>query len=87
VPVESKTKGTMILRCGGRFYKVLKLIKHEDSFYSFECRDLDKREDKILHLHDWRVNKFLPSLYTAVLLGLVRCRLLFAVGLAGNGIF
>ena len=41
----------MILRSGGRFYKVLKLIKHEDSFYSFECRDLDKREDKILHFN------------------------------------
>jgi len=31
VPVESKTKGTMILRCGGCFYKVLKLRSSGDN--------------------------------------------------------
>jgi hypothetical protein len=46
--MESRTKGAMILRVKGRFYKVLKLKSTKDNNYSFECKDLDKRESKIL---------------------------------------
>jgi len=46
--VESKTNGTMILRCGGRFYKVLKLRSTGDNNYIFECKDLDTKEEKTL---------------------------------------
>jgi hypothetical protein len=42
--MESRTKGTMILRCGGRFYKVLKLRSKGDNSYTFECKDLDTKE-------------------------------------------
>lgn len=44
--MESKTKGTMILRCGGRFYKVLKLRSSGDNSYTFECKDMDTKDDK-----------------------------------------
>jgi hypothetical protein len=44
--VESKTKGTMILRCGGRFYKVLKLRSKGDNSYTFKCKDLDTKESR-----------------------------------------
>jgi hypothetical protein len=45
--VESKTKGTMILRCGGHFYKVLKLRSSEDHSYTFDCKELDSKESKV----------------------------------------
>jgi hypothetical protein len=47
--VESRTKGTMILRSSGRFYKVLKLTSSGENNYTFECKDLNTKEDKILH--------------------------------------
>ena len=46
--MESRTKGTMILRCGGRFYKVLKLRSTGDNNYTFECKELDTKEGKNL---------------------------------------
>ncbi len=48
MPVENRTKGTMILRCGGRFYKVPKLRSSGENTYTFECKDLDPKENKIL---------------------------------------
>jgi hypothetical protein len=36
----------MILRCNGRFYKVLKLRSKEDCSYTFECKDLDAKESR-----------------------------------------
>ena len=45
--MESKTKGTMILRCGGRFYKVLKVRTAEENSYTFECRDLESKQSKV----------------------------------------
>ena len=38
----------MILRCGGCFYKVLKLRSSGDNSYTFECKDLDTKQSKIL---------------------------------------
>jgi len=49
--VESRTKGTMILRSKGRFYKVLKLRSTGDNNYTFECKDLDTKEDKSLQFN------------------------------------
>lgn len=49
--VESRTKGTMILRCGGRFCKVLKIRSSGNNNYTFECKDLDTRKNKILQFN------------------------------------
>jgi len=38
----------MILRCGGRFYKVLKIHGRGGNNYSFETKDLDTKESKVL---------------------------------------
>ena len=46
MPVESKTKGTMILRSGGRFYKVLKLRSSEDN-NTFECEDSTQKDQTL----------------------------------------
>jgi hypothetical protein len=54
--VERKTKGTMILRSGGRFYKVLKMGKCEKNAYLFECKDLRTRDDKVFQ---FRLSGFL----------------------------
>ena len=37
----------MILRCGGRFYKVLKLRSNGEHSYTFECKDIDSKESKV----------------------------------------
>jgi predicted nucleic acid-binding protein len=37
----------MILRCGGRFYKVLKLRSSGENSYTFECKDLDTKESRV----------------------------------------
>jgi hypothetical protein len=41
----------MILRCGGRFYKVLKIRSLGDNNYSFDAKDLDTKQDKILEFN------------------------------------
>jgi len=40
----------MILRCEGRFYKVLKLRSKGDISYIFKCKDLDTKESKEFQL-------------------------------------
>ena len=49
--MEIRAKGTMILRVKGRFYKVLKLRTTGDNNYTFECKDLDTKEEKTLQLN------------------------------------
>ncbi|MCJ7635513.1 hypothetical protein MUP77_24385 [Candidatus Bathyarchaeota archaeon] len=46
--VESRTKGTMILRYGGRFYKVIKVRSRGDNNYTFECTDIDTKQSRTL---------------------------------------
>jgi hypothetical protein len=46
--MECRTEGTMILRFKGRFYKVLKLKGNGDSNYTFECKDLETKQEKTL---------------------------------------
>ena len=46
--MESHTKGTMILRYSGRFYKVIKVRSRGDNNYLFECKDLHTKESKVL---------------------------------------
>ena len=53
----------MILRCGGCFYKVLKLRNSGDNNYIFECKDLDTKESKILQ---YRMSGLLEALDQAV---------------------
>jgi hypothetical protein len=49
--MEGQSKGTMILRYKGRFYKVLKTRARGNNNYTFECRDLDTKEDMILQFN------------------------------------
>ena len=49
--MESRTKGTMVLRFKGRFYKVIRSRSQVDNNYIFECKDLDTKEDKTLHFN------------------------------------
>ena len=49
--MESRTKGTMILRFKGKFYKVIRSRSQVDNNYVFECKDLDTKEDKTLQLN------------------------------------
>ena len=48
--METKSKGTMILRSDKRFYKVFKMSKGERSAYTFECKDLRTREGKVFQV-------------------------------------
>ena len=47
--MESRVKGTMILRGGGRFHKVVKLRSIGDNNYIFECKDLDTKQETTIH--------------------------------------
>ena len=38
----------MILRYSGRFYKVIKVRSRGDNSYTFECKDIDTKQDKTL---------------------------------------
>ena len=38
----------MILRYSGRFYKVIKVRSHGDNTYTFECKDIDTKQNKTL---------------------------------------
>jgi integrase len=49
--LESRTKGTMILRYSGRFYKVLNIRSHWNSNYSLEAKNLDAKQDKTLEVN------------------------------------
>jgi hypothetical protein len=46
--VESRTKGTMILRYRGRFYKVIKARSRGDNSYTFDCIDIDSKQSRTL---------------------------------------
>ena len=61
--MESETKGTMILRYSGRFYKVIKVKSRGDNNYTFECKDLDTKESKILQ---YKMSGLLEALDQAV---------------------
>jgi hypothetical protein len=42
--LESRTKGTMILRYKGQFYKVIRVRSQGDNVYTFECKDIDTKK-------------------------------------------
>ena len=46
--MENGTKGTMILRYSGRFYKVIKVRSHGENSYTLECKDIDSKQNKTL---------------------------------------
>jgi len=46
--MESRTKGTMILRYSGRFYKVINVRSRGDNSYTFECKDIDTKQSRTL---------------------------------------
>ena len=48
--LESRTKGTMILRYTGRFYKIINVRSRGDNNYTFECKDIDTKQSKTLKL-------------------------------------
>jgi hypothetical protein len=39
------SKGTLIIRRRGRFYKVLRTRHLGDNWWTFECKDLDTKKD------------------------------------------
>jgi hypothetical protein len=50
--MESKTKGTMILRYRSCFLKVIKVRSSGDNDWTFECRDLNtNKQDQTLRLN------------------------------------
>ncbi len=49
--MESRTNGTMILRYKGCFYKVIKVRSHGDNNWTFECKDLDTKQNQTLTLN------------------------------------
>ena len=42
--METQSKGTLILRVRGRFFKVLAVRSRGDNWYTFECKSLDSKE-------------------------------------------
>jgi hypothetical protein len=48
--VIEATKGTMILRYSGRFYKVIKVRSQGDNDWVFECKDLHTKKSQSLTL-------------------------------------
>ena len=46
--MESETKGTMILRYSGRFYKVINVRSRGDNSYTFECKDIETKQSRPL---------------------------------------
>ena len=44
-PLIIHSKGTLILRRRGRFYKVISTRHVKDNWWIFECKDIDKKED------------------------------------------
>ena len=40
-----RSKGTLILRRRGRFYKVIRTTHVKDKWWIFECKDIDKKEN------------------------------------------
>ena len=40
-----RSKGTLIIRRRGRFYKVLRTRHLGDNWWTFECKDLDTKKD------------------------------------------
>ena len=49
--MASQTRGTMLLRFDGRFYKVLKVLNSGGNNFTFKCKDFDSKEDKTLHFN------------------------------------
>jgi hypothetical protein len=45
--VESRTKETVILRYGGRLYKVLEVRTAEKNYYTLECRNLESKQSRV----------------------------------------
>jgi hypothetical protein len=48
----------MILRCGGLFYKILKVRSLGDNSYAFECIDIDSKKNEIFQ---YRLYGFLEA--------------------------
>ena len=42
--LQSRTKGTFILRRKGRFYKVIKTKKTQANWWTFECKDIKSKQ-------------------------------------------
>ena len=43
--LKIQIKGTFILRRKGRFYKVIKTRHTEGNWWTFECKDIDSKQD------------------------------------------
>ena len=61
--MESRTKGTMILRYKGCFYKIINVRSRGDNNWTFECKDLNTKQNQTLTLN---LSGFLEALDKAL---------------------
>ena len=46
-PSTSQVKGTFILRRGGRFYKVITTRSAGANWWTFECKDIESKQNQV----------------------------------------
>ena len=60
-PLKIQIKGTFILRRKGRFYKVIKTRHTEGNWWTFECKDIDSKQDVLFNFEMLGLLKALNS--------------------------
>lgn len=60
-PLKSQIKGTFILRRNGRFYKVIKTKHTWGNWWTFECKDIDSKQDVVFNFEMLDMLKALDS--------------------------
>lgn len=60
-PLKSQIKGTFILRRNGRFYKVIKTRHTGGNWWTFECKDIDSKQNVVFNFEMLGMLKTLDS--------------------------
>ncbi len=60
-PLKSQIKGTFILRRNRRFYKVTKTRHTRGNWWTFECKDIDSKQNVVLNFEMLGMLKALDS--------------------------
>ena len=60
-PLKSQIKGTFILRRKGRFYKVIKTKHTRGNWWTFECKDIDSKQNVVFKFEMLGMLKTLDS--------------------------
>jgi len=45
--LKGEIKGTFILRRGGRFFKVIKTRRTGGNWWTFECKDIESKQNRV----------------------------------------